>query len=111
MVRTWIYIFAAFLCIVAVACSDDVAQAHDDPNSSDSISVIEVSSSSEIPISAFSRATKVPIFFSNQVQVKSSSSIKMRLMLGSLMIRMSRYSNEILSKIISKEVSSIRTKS
>lgn len=78
MVRTWIYIFAAFLCIVAVACSDDVAQAHDDPNSSDSISVIEVSSSSEIPISAFSRATKVPIFFSNQVQVKSSSSIKIK---------------------------------
>ena len=78
MVRTWIYIFAAFLCIVAAACSDDVAQAHDDPNSSDSISVIEVSSSSEIPISAFSRATKVPIFFSNQVQIKSSSSIKIK---------------------------------
>lgn len=78
MVRTWIYIFATFLCVVAVACSDDVAQAHDDPNSSDSISVIEVSSSSEIPISAFSRATKVPIFFSNQVQVKSSSSIKIK---------------------------------
>ena len=78
MVRTWIYIFAAFLCIVAAACSDDVAQAHDDPSSSDSISVIEVSSSSEILISAFSRSTKVPIFFSNQVHVKSSSSIKIK---------------------------------
>jgi Fibrobacter succinogenes major domain (Fib_succ_major). len=78
MVRTWIYIFAAFLCIVAAACSDDVAQAHEDSSSSDAISIIEESSSSEIPISAFSRSTKVPIFFSNQVEISSSSSIKVK---------------------------------
>lgn len=79
MVRTWIHIFAAFLCIIAAACSDDVAEPQDDgPSGSIEIIKITESSSSESVFNSFFRPSIVPIHFSNQIEIAISSSSKTR---------------------------------
>ena len=78
MVRTWIYIFAAVLGIVAAACSDDspnTPETNDPPNPIEIIDDNKSSSSDKDSLEVFFRSTKTKIFFSNHVEIKSSSSV------------------------------------
>jgi uncharacterized protein (TIGR02145 family) len=62
--------------IVANACSDDVASAHNEPKSSGNLEIIEIiedTSSSNSSSSAYLRSSKTNIYFSNKVERISSS--------------------------------------
>ena len=74
MTKIWGYIFAAIFIVVA-ACSSDVADAHSERDPSGTIEIIRVPDSTESSSSAFSRSTRTNLYFSNHVEVLSSSSI------------------------------------
>lgn len=81
MHRIWIYAIVVLGAIVASACSDDVTEAHDeiadthDDPPSDAIEIIEVNdSTSNKSSSSIYRTTKANLYFSNKVEIKSSSS-------------------------------------
>ena len=74
MTKIWGYIFAAIFIVVA-ACSSDVADAHSESDPSGTIEIIRVPDSTESSSSAFSRSTRTNLYFSNHVEVLSSSSI------------------------------------
>ena len=81
MYRIWIYVVVVLGAIVASACSDDVTEAHDetadihDDPPSDAIEIIEVTdSTSSKSSSSIYRSSKANLYFSNKVEIKSSSS-------------------------------------
>ena len=60
---------------IVAACSSDVVDAHDEKKPSGTIEIIRVSSApSESSSSSFLRNAKASVYFSNHVQIKSSSS-------------------------------------
>ena len=74
MKNIWIYALAIVFIFIGGGCSDDVATAHEDSSSSENFSIILLSSSGEsLPLS-FARPTKTVFYFSNKVEIRSSSS-------------------------------------
>ena len=76
MKNIWIYALVIFFMFIGGACSDDVATAHEESSSSESSAIVILTSSSEsVPLS-FARPTKTVFYFSNKVEIRSSSSFK-----------------------------------
>ena len=67
---------AIFFMFIGGACSDEVTTAHEESSSSENSSIIILTSSSEFFPFSYSRPPKTVFYFSNKVEIKSSSSVK-----------------------------------
>ena len=67
---------AIFLMFIGGGCSDEVTTAHEESSSSENSSIIILTSSSEAHPLSYSRPPKTVFYFSNKVEIKSSSSVK-----------------------------------
>lgn len=76
MKNIWIYAVMIIFLFIGGGCSDDVATAHEESSSSESSAIIILTSSSEALPLSYSRPPKTVFYFSNKVEIKSSSSVK-----------------------------------